>query len=100
MTENPGNNDKKSQGKNDKKGQGKNDKKGQGKNDKKSALDKFWNIRNIIALIFVVGYFSFLFYSVERGLTSENPVLTLLLGIMSAAVILIVQFYFRRSEPQ
>ena len=89
-----------SQGKNDKESKGKNDKKSQGKNDKKSPLDKFWNIRNIIALIFVIGYFSFLFYSVEKGLTSENPVLTLLLGIMSAAVILIVQFYFRRSEPQ
>ncbi len=73
---------------------------GQGNNDSKNPLAKIWNIRNIIALIFVVGYFSFLFYSVERGLTSENPVLTLLLGIMSAAVILIVQFYFRRSQPQ
>jgi len=63
-------------------------------------LSNIWNIRNIIALIFVVGYFAFLFYAVEKGLTAENPVLTLLLGIMSAAVILIVQFYFRRSQPQ
>lgn len=65
-----------------------------------SALEKFWTIRNVLALIFASGYFGFLFYSVERGLTAENPVLTMLLGIMSAAMILIMQFYFRRAEPQ
>ena len=63
-------------------------------------LQDFWNIRNILALIFTIGYFSFLFYSVQMGLTSDNPVLTMLLGIMSAALMLIVQFFFRRSEPQ
>ena len=63
-------------------------------------LAKFWNIRNVLGLIYIVGYFVFLFYSVERGLTDENPVLTLLLGIMSAGVILVTQFYFRKSEPQ
>jgi len=63
-------------------------------------LAKFWNIRNVLGLIYIVGYFSFLFYSVERGLTEENPVLTILLGIMSAGVILVTQFYFRRAEPQ
>jgi len=65
-----------------------------------SALDKFWNIRNILGLIYILGYFSFLFYSVERGLAEENPVLTVLLGIMSAGVVLVTQFYFRRAEPQ
>jgi len=63
-------------------------------------LSKFWNIRNVLGLIYIVGYFVFLFYSVERGLTDENPVLTLLLGIMSAGVILVTQFYFRKAQPE
>ena len=58
------------------------------------------NTRNIIAITFVVGYFGFLFYSVEKNLIEENPVLTIMLGIMSAGLMLIVQFYFRRAEPQ
>ena len=58
------------------------------------------NTRNIIALTFVIGYFGFLFYSVEKNLIEENPVLTIMLGIMSAGLMLIVQFYFRRAEPQ
>ena len=65
--------------------------------------------RNIIAITFVFGYFAFLF-----GVTGviipfpdnsnpidleENPVITLLLGILSAALMLITQFFFRRSTP-
>jgi len=59
------------------------------------------NTRNLIAVIFVIGYFGFLFYAVEKKLGSDdNPVLSIMLGIMSAALILITQFYFRRAEPQ
>ena len=61
-------------------------------------LDRL-NTRNVLAVIFVAGYFAFLFYSVDKGLTEENPVLTIMLGIMSAALILVTQFYFRRAEP-
>ncbi len=67
--------------------------------------------RNIIAVTFVMGYFSFLFFITgaditfqERGIEpfdlEESPVLTMLLGIMSAALIIITQFYFRRTNPQ
>ena len=70
--------------------------------------------RNIIAVTFVMGYFNFLFfitgamtgYPLQEGMTSEpfdleeSPVLTMLLGILSAALILITQFYFRRNTPQ
>ncbi len=62
--------------------------------------ESLFNIRNILSLIFVIGYFTFLFYSVEKNLTSDNPVLTMLLGIMSAALMLIIQFFFRRAQPQ
>ena len=67
--------------------------------------------RNIIAITFVFGYFGFLFYItgatahfIEEGIPDpfdleESPVLTMLLGIMSAALILITQFFFRRSTP-
>ncbi len=70
--------------------------------------------RNIIACTFVFGYFGFLF--MITGATNgwvlvgdekivpfdleESPVLTMLLGIMSAALMIITQFYFRRSTPQ
>ena len=71
--------------------------------------------RNIIAVTFVLGYFAFLFMitgsmnawqlvdsntQVTPFDLEESPVLTMLLGIMSAALILITQFYFRRSNPQ
>ena len=68
--------------------------------------------RNIIACTFVFGYFAFLFMITGAqngfGLTDrpiepfnleDSPVLTLLLGIMSTGLILITQFYFRRSTP-
>ena len=67
--------------------------------------------RNIIACAFVFGYFTFLFYI--TGMfdllhnkppivfdLEESPVLTMLLGIMSAALVLITQFFFRRATPQ
>ena len=70
--------------------------------------------RNIIAVTFVMGYFTFLFFitGAMNGFTllaeervepfdlEESPVLTMLLGILSAALILITQFYFRRNTPQ
>ena len=70
--------------------------------------------RNIVACTFVFGYFAFLFMitgamngfmlvtdkPVEPFDLEESPVLTLLLGIMSSALILIIQFYFRRSTPK
>ena len=67
-------------------------------------------IRHSVTLIFVLGYFLFLFG--VTGMLSfqgdgtvvldleENPVITLLLGIMSSALMLIVQFYYRRGTPQ
>lgn len=67
--------------------------------------------RNIIAVTFVFGYFGFLFYvtgainTLQEGTfhepfdLEESPVLTMLLGIMSAALVLITQFFFRRSTP-
>ena len=68
--------------------------------------------RNIIACTFVFGYFLFLFMitgsmngfplmnaDIEPFDLEESPVLTLLLGIMSTGLILITQFYFRRSTP-
>lgn len=71
-------------------------------------LHKF-NIRNSIALIFVVGYFAFLFtvtgiiqVSPQEDSFSigDDPVVTMLMGIMSASLVLIVQFFFRRGTPQ
>ena len=69
--------------------------------------------RNIIACTFVFGYFAFLFMITGAlngfALTGQNikpfdleesPVITLLLGIISTGLILITQFYFRRSNPQ
>ena len=65
-------------------------------------------IRSAVTLIFVVGYFLFLFAITgilpNEGNTvvdlEENPVITLLLGILSTALALIVQFYYRRGTPQ
>ncbi len=76
-------------------------------------LAKF-TARNIIAITFVFGYFAFLFmitgamngYGVVSGNQiepfdlEESPVLTMLLGIMSASLVLIMQFFFRRATPQ
>lgn len=72
-------------------------------------------VQNIIACTFTFGYFIFLF-SITGSMQGfplltavgintpppfdleESPVITLLLGIMSAALISIIQFYFKRSE--
>ena len=73
-------------------------------------LGKF-NIRNVIALIFVVGYFAFLFLvtgiikitpaeTEDSFRIGDDPVITMLMGIMSASLVLIVQFFFRRGTPQ
>ena len=64
-------------------------------------------VRSAVTLIFVVGYFLFLFTITgivnlggEPVDLEENPVITLLLGILSTALALIVQFYYRRGQPQ
>lgn len=65
-------------------------------------------VRSAVTLIFVLGYFLFLF-SITGIIQHEgsevvdledNPVITLLLGILSTALALIVQFYYRRGTPQ
>lgn len=74
-------------------------------------------IRSAVTLIFVIGYFVFLFAitgilpaqtitQADGTVTTtiidleENPVITLLLGILSTALALIIQFYYRRGTPQ
>ena len=70
-----------------------------------TALEKFWNIRNILALVVVMGVISFLYAvffhapTVAAG-AIENPTITLLLGQVLVGFILILQFFFRRSKPQ
>lgn len=72
-----------------------------------NGADQGW-IRHSVTLIFVIGYFLFLFgvtgiFSHESSQVldlEDNAVITLLLGIMSAALMLIVQFYYRRGTPQ
>jgi membrane-anchored glycerophosphoryl diester phosphodiesterase (GDPDase) len=65
-------------------------------------------IRAAVTMIFVIGYFIFLF--TITGVVKfegsnvidleENPVITVLLGILSTALALIIQFYYRRGTPQ
>lgn len=64
-------------------------------------------IRSAVTMIFVIGYFLFLFaitgiivFPNSNAVDlEENPVVTLLLGILSTALALIIQFYYRRAQP-
>ena len=67
--------------------------------------EKFLTIRNILALVVVVGIISFLysvfFYAPTVAADAiENPVITLILGQVLVGFILILQFFFRRNKPQ
>ena len=68
-------------------------------------FDKFWNIRNILALFVVVGIVSFLYSAFFFAPTVakdaiENPTITLILGQVLVGFILILQFFFRRANPK
>lgn len=64
-----------------------------------------WNIRNVLALTVVIGMMSFLYAvffhapTVASG-SIENPTVTLILGQLLVGFILVLQFFFRRAEPQ
>ena len=58
---------------------------------------KLPNIRNTIAIIFTVGFFSVLG---THFFISDFVIPEILLGAMIVQITLIVQFFFRRSKPQ
>lgn len=63
----------------------------------KSALTKFFNIRNVLALLFTGGFFGMV------GIYTYFPdvaIPEMIVGAAIAQMTLIVQFFFRRAEPQ
>lgn len=74
---------------------------------KKTLIERI-NFRNILASMFTVGYLTYLYYYSEKVLIPStdgivNPssdVLSLLLGILSLAEGLIVQFFFRKPSSK
>ena len=58
--------------------------------------DRF-NIRNILSVIFTIGFFAVLAVHV---FVESISIPEILLGALIVQITLIVQFYFRRSKPQ
>lgn len=58
---------------------------------------KVGNIRNILALIFTLGLFAMIGVHV---FVSSITIPDILIGAVIVQITLIVQFYFRRAEPQ
>lgn len=57
------------------------------------------NMREIIALIYTLGYFGFLVLIVFHDLPVDGEdTLKILLGVMSTAEVAIVQYYFGASQ--
>jgi len=61
-----------------------------------STLSKFWNIRNVLALLFTAMLGGLIAVHVFVS-TVEIP--EIIVGAAIVQITLIVQFYFRRSEP-
>ncbi len=56
-----------------------------------------FSIRNVLALIFTIGFFSVI---AAHVFIDTITIPEILLGAMIVQITLIVQFYFRRSKPQ
>ena len=60
-------------------------------------MRRFFNIRNVLALIFTLGFFALIAVHVfVKGVTIPE----VLIGAAIAQIMIIIQFYFRRAEPQ
>jgi len=64
-----------------------------------SGLIRRTNATDIFALIFIVGFFAYLFFytneSFRTAAMPENPVLNILLGSLATCFALVIQYYFR-----
>ena len=62
-----------------------------------NTLEKFGNIRNLLAIIFTLGFFAMIGVHV---FVSTVKIPEILMGAAIVQITLIVQFFFRRSKPQ
>ena len=62
-----------------------------------SSLSKFWNIRNVLALAFTGGFFGMIGTSYVLPDVVVPEIIT---GAAIAQLTIIIQFFFRRAEPQ
>ena len=62
-----------------------------------SSLSKFWNIRNVLSITFTGGFFGMI---ASHIVYPDVVIPEMITGAAIAQLTIIIQFFFRRAEPQ